>query len=356
MPTTILAINPGSTSTKIGVYEDYKELFTENIALSLEEIASFPRVMEQYQYRHDQIETALKKRGFALSRLTAVVGRGGLTRPLESGIYTISEAMKRDLRACGTGEHACNLGPLLADAIAGELGVPSFVADPGVVDELDDVVRVTGHKLFKRITIFHCLNQKAVARRWCKEQGRSYEESSVIVAHMGGGVSVGYHRNGRVADVNNAFNGEGPFSAERSGTLPAADLAKLCFSGKYAEKEVLKMISGQGGLVSLQGTNDMRVVLKRAHEGDKEADLAFRAFAYGIGKAIGALAAAARGRVDGILLTGGIAYSQEVTDAIREMVDFIAPVFVYPGEGEIEALAIAGFRALAGEAEIKTYE
>jgi butyrate kinase len=166
---------------------------------------------------------------------------------------------------------------------------------------------------------------------------------------------VGYHRNGRVADVNNAFNGEGPFSAERSGTLPAADLAKLCFSGKYAEKEVLKMISGQGGLVSLQGTNDMRVVLKRAHEGDKEADLDFRAFAYGIGKAIGALAAAAHGHVDGILLTGGIAYSQEVTDKIREMVEFIAPVFVYPGEGEIEALATAGFRALAGEAEIKTY-
>ena len=221
---------------------------------------------------------------------------------------------------------------------------------PVVVDELDDVARLYGHKLFRKQSIFHALNQKAVARRWAAEHGKRYDEVTLIVAHMGGGVSVGLHAKGRVVDVNNALNGEGPFSPERSGTLPAGALAKLCFSGAYTEKDVMKMINGQGGMVSLAATNDMRVLEKRYHEGDAEATLVYDAFIYNVGKAIGALAAAADGKVDGIILTGGIAYGKPVQEGLSRMTGWIAPVTVYPGEGELEALAAAGARGLAGDA------
>jgi len=275
--------------------------------------------------------------------------------PIPGGVYRINEGMKADLLAAKYGEHASNLGALIADAFARPLGIPAFIADPVVVDELDDVARVSGNKLFKRNSIFHALNQKAVARRFAKERGRSYEELNLIVAHMGGGVSIGLHRQGRVVDVNQALNGEGPFSPERSGTLPAGDLAKLCFSGRYTQQEVLKMITGKGGMVSFLGTNDMREVERMREEGNKEADLYYRAFVYQVGKYIGSLAAAACGKVDGIILTGGIAFWKELTDRITEMVSFIAPVVVYAGEGELEALALAGQMALSGEIEIKEY-
>jgi butyrate kinase len=256
--------------------------------------------------------------------------------------------MKAVLLAAPYGEHASNLGALIADAIAREIGVPAFIADPVVVDELDDVARLYGHKLLRKQSIFHALNQKAVARRWASEHGRTYEECNLIVAHMGGGVSVGLHRKGRVVDVNNALNGEGPFSPERAGTLPAGPLARLCFSGTYTEKEVLKMITGQGGMVSLAGTNDMRVLEAKRDAGDSEAALVYDAFVYNVGKAIGALAAAAGGTLDGIILTGGIAYGKAVQDGIARMVGWMAPMTVYPGEGELEALAAAGSRALSG--------
>ncbi len=349
MPHTILVINPGSTSTKIGVFEDCVEIFTESVLHSAEEIAAFPTIASQYEFRERHIRGSLSKRGFDLSRLNAVVGRGGLLRPIPGGVYKVTEAMKAELLEACYGEHASNLGALIADRLGCELGIPAFIADPVVVDELSDLARVSGHKMFKRRSIFHALNQKAVARRWCAENKKAYADASLIVVHMGGGVSVGLHQGGRVVDVNNALNGEGPFSPERSGTLPAGELARLCFSGKYTEKEVLRMITGQGGLVSFLGSNDMRVAENGFRSGDPTASLYYRAFIYQVGKAVGALAAAARGKVDAIILTGGIAYGAEVVHGLTEMCDFIAPIVAYPGEGELEALALAGWRALSGE-------
>lgn len=355
MSLAILVINPGSTSTKVAVFEGGTRILDQSISHSAEEIARFPSIAAQYEFREKAIQDVLLQKNFDAKKLGAVVGRGGLLHPIPGGVYRINEGMKADLLAAKYGEHASNLGALIADAFARPLGIPAFIADPVVVDELDDVARVSGNKLFKRNSIFHALNQKAVARRFAKERGRSYEELNLIVAHMGGGVSIGLHRQGRVVDVNQALNGEGPFSPERSGTLPAGDLAKLCFSGRYTQQEVLKMITGKGGMVSFLGTNDMREVERMREEGNKEADLYYRAFVYQVGKYIGSLAAAACGKVDGIILTGGIAFWKELTDRITEMVSFIAPVVVYPGEGELEALALAGQMALSGEIEIKEY-
>jgi len=350
MAQVILVVNPGSTSTKIGVYRDGVELFTEGFSHSADEIAQFQNIADQFTFRERTIREALARKGFDLGSISCVVGRGGLLKPIPGGVYTVNDAMKAELLSARYGEHASNLGALIAAAIAAEIGVPAFIADPVVVDELDDVARVYGHRLFRKQSIFHALNQKAVARRWAREHGRTYEDCTLIVAHMGGGVSVGLHRAGRVVDVNNALNGEGPFSPERSGTLPAGALARICFSGKYTEKEVLKMITGQGGLVSLSSTNDMRVLEGKRNTGEPEAVLVYDAFIYNVGKAIGSLAAAAKGKLEGIILTGGIAYGKPIQDGIEAMVGWMAPVTVYPGEGELEALAAAGARGLAGEA------
>lgn len=355
MPSCILVINPGSTSTKIAVFEETARLFDKSVSHSSDEIKKYPSIAAQYEFRHEAIMDALKAQGFDMKRLAAVVGRGGLLHPIPGGVYRVNEAMKQDLQSARYGEHASNLGALIADNIARELGIPAFIADPVVVDELSDVARVSGNKLFARKSIFHALNQKAVARRFAREQGKRYEDVSVIVAHLGGGVSVGLHQEGKVVDVNQALNGEGPFSPERSGTLPAGDLAKLCFSGKYTEKEVLKLITGAGGMVSFLGTNDMRDVEKLYHAGDPAGTLYYNAFIYQVGKAIGALAAAACGKVDGIIVTGGIAYGKEIVEGLEKMCSFIAPVIAYPGEGELEALAQAGFGALAGEIVIREY-
>jgi butyrate kinase len=355
MPHNVLVINPGSTSTKIAVYEDAKELFQANLAISTEKAASFGSILAQLEFRHEQMLSCLEDRDYDLGRLGVVVGRGGLLRPLKGGIYRVSAAMLDDLQNCRYGEHPCNLGAFLAQHIARRVGIDAYISDPVVVDELMDVARVAGHKLFAKRSVFHALNQKAVARRWCAEQGRAYEEAKLIVAHMGGGVSIGLHLNGQVVDVNNALDGEGPFSAERSGTLPQGDLVRLCFSGKYSEKEVLGMVTGKGGLVSLEGTNDLRVVEERIAAGDAAADLHFRAFGYWVAKAIGGQAAAASGKIDAILLTGGIAFSSNMMTIIEKMCNFIAPIVVYPGEGELESLAQAGARVLSGEAVILDY-
>jgi len=355
MPSIVLVINPGSTSTKFAVFSGAHCIFDQSLSHSATDLAAFPTVASQYEFREKAVERALEERRFDLKTLNAVVGRGGLLHPIPGGVYRVTEAMKADLISARYGEHASNLGGLIADAFAVRLGIPAFIADPVVVDELDDVARVSGHRLFKRISIFHALNQKAVARRYAKSCDRRYEDLNLIVVHMGGGVSIGLHRDGRVVDVNQALSGEGPFTPERSGTLPASDLAKLCFSGQYSLQEVLKMITGKGGMVSFLGTNDMREVCRMREEGNKEADLYYRAFVYQVGKSIGGAAAAAHGAVDAVLLTGGIAFSKDLTDRIAEMVSFIAPVVVYPGEGELEALSLAGQMALSGETEIKEY-
>lgn len=355
MPRSVLVINPGSTSTKIAVYEDGNEFFQANLPISTEEAASFGSIMAQLDFREDQLHKALDARSYDPGRLAVVVGRGGLLRPLKGGIYRVSEAMLADLAACRYGEHPCNLGAFLAQALADKVGIGAYIADPVVVDELWDVSRVAGHRLFEHRSVFHALNQKAVARRWCRERGRSYEEVNLIVAHMGGGVSIGLHMKGQVVDVNNALDGYGPFSAERSGTLPQGDLVRLCFSGKHTLREVLGMVTGKGGLVSLEGTNDMRVVEERIAKGDPAADLHFRAFGYWVGKAIGAQAAAASGKVDAIILTGGIAFSSNMMTIVEKMCNFIAPIVVYPGEGELESLAMAGERVISGEADVLEY-
>jgi butyrate kinase len=355
MPRDVLAINPGSTSTKIALYEDGHEQYSANIPMPGDEAAKYATVFEQLPYREGQLQASFARWPFDLKRINLVMARGGFLRPLPGGIYRIGPAMLSDLASARYGEHASNLGAHLGERIAAELGVEAYIADPVCVDEFWDVARVAGHPLFERRSIFHALNQKAVAKRWCREKGRAYEKSSLIVAHMGGGVSIGYHRAGHVVDVNNALDGEGPFSAERSGSLPVGDLVRLCFSGRHTEREILAMITGKGGLVSYFGTNDLRVVEKRMREGDESADLIFRAFAFGVAKSIGALAAAASGKVDAIILTGGIAFSSNMMTNITKMCNFIAPVIVYPGENELDALAEAGFRLLSGEAKAHVY-
>jgi len=352
----ILAINPGSTSTKLGIFEEEELLFDITLRHSTEEISGFKKITDQYSFRKGIIIKELKDRGVDFKNIVAVVDRGGLVKPIESGIYEVNEAMKRDLMAGLMGEHASNLGGLIADDIAGELpGARAFIVDPVVVDEMEPVARLAGHPEFKRLSIFHALNQKAVARIYAKSVGKKYEELNLIVAHMGGGVSVGAHRKGKVIDVNNALDGDGPFSPERSGGLPSAQIVEKCFSGKYSREEIKAMITGKGGMVAYLGTNNFMEICSRAEKGDKEVKLIRDGASYQVSKEIGAMAAVLKGEVDAILLTGGMAFQESHTTIIREMVEFIAPVIIYPGEDELKALSYNGLLALRGEIVVKKY-
>ena len=357
MSVKILAINPGSTSTKIAIYEDEEEKFVKNIKHTAEQIGWFSNVASQFQFRKDIILNELKAAGFDINEIDAIVGRGGLVKPIESGVYEVNEALIQDLNNPPLGEHASNLGGLIAHDIAKNMknGAKAYIADPVVVDELQDVARVSGHPLFKRVSIFHALNQKAIARIYAKETGKKYEELNLIIAHLGGGISVGAHDHGRVIDVNNALDGDGPFSPERSGSLPTGQLVKLCFSGEKTEAEIKKIIKGEGGLVGHLGTNDAYEVELKAKE-DPKFKLIQDAMSYQIGKSIGAMAAVLKGKVDAILLTGGIAKNPFLVDYVREMVSFIAPVKVYPGEDEMRALAMNGLMVIRGELKAKVYE
>lgn len=299
----------------------------------------------------------LKNAGFNINEINAIVGRGGLVKPIESGVYEVNEALINDLNNPPLGEHASNLGGLIANDIAKSLnnGTKAYIADPVVVDELQDVARLTGHPDFTRVSIFHALNQKAIARTYAKEIGKKYEDINLIIAHLGGGVSVGAHDHGRVIDVNNALDGDGPFSPERSGSLPTGQLVKLCFSGKKTEAEIKKMLKGAGGLVAYLGTNDAYEVEIKAKE-DPKYKLVQDAMSYQVGKAIGEMAAVLKGKVDGILLTGGIAHNPFLVDYVKEMVGFIAPIKVYAGEDEMRALAMNGLMVLRGELSGKIYK
>ena len=356
MTQLILAINPGSTSTKIAVFDGQNEIFTDTLRHSNEELEGYLYVVDQFDFRKNTIIDAIKKRGIALKDIKIVVGRGGLMRPISSGVYRVNDAMIEDLKGFRFGEHASNLGGLIAADLAKEIpGCEAYIADPVVVDELEDIARVTGHPLFKKISIFHALNQKAVAKRFSQSQGKPYEELNLIVVHLGGGVSVGAHKGGKVVDVNNALNGEGPFSPERTGTVPALQLAELCFLGNYTFDQIRKIIAGAGGVVAHLGTNSFIEVQERVGKGDKEAKLIFDAFAYNIAKEIASKAVIFKGQVDSIILTGGIAYSKELTKDIEEMVSFIAPVTVIPGEDEMSALAMNGYGVLTGIEKVKEY-
>ena len=352
----ILAINPGSTSTKVAVFENDKELFSTTLRHSSEEIGRYKTILDQLDFRREVILEAVKASGVALGDLDAVIGRGGLLKPIPSGTYEVNAQMIEDIRLRPAGQHASNLGALLAAEIAQLAGVKAYIADPVVVDELQAEARLTGLPQIKRESIFHALNQKAVARVYADSIGRPYEELNLVVAHLGGGISVGAHRKGLVVDVNNALDGEGPFSPERAGTMPAKAFAELCFSGKYTLTEVSKMLSGKGGIVAHLGSNDTREVGARAEAGDKEAKLVMDSMAYGVGKTIGSMLAVLKGDVDAVILTGGIAYSAYVVGYIKSMIEPLAKVVVMPGENELEALAMNAQRVLEGKLTPKVYE
>lgn len=351
----ILAINPGSTSTKIAVYDNDQEVFETTLRHSTEEIEAYNTIFDQYDFRKKVILDALDDNSINLSKLSAVVGRGGLLKPIEGGTYEVDDNLLDDLKVGVLGEHASNLGGVLAYEIASKLNIPSYIVDPVVVDELDDIARISGMPEIERKSIFHALNQKAVARRLANDLNKEYDSLNLIVAHLGGGVSVGAHKNGRVVEVNNALDGEGPFSPERSGGVPIGDLAKMCFSGDYTHGEIKKMITGNGGLNAYLGTNDGRDVLKMIENGDQKAELVFKAMAYQVSKEIGACATVLKGKVDGIILTGGLAYGKDLVSWIESSVDFISKVYVYPGEDEMKALAEGGLRVLEGKESAKKY-
>lgn len=356
MTYTILTINPGSTSTKVAVYRNEECAFKKNIKHQPEDLANFKRVADQFSYRKDVILKELEGNGVHLNEIDVVVGRGGLLKPLVSGVYEVNDAMRHDLADSPVGEHASNLGGLIADDIAHSLGVKAYIADPVVVDEMDELARLSGHPNFPRISIFHALNQKIIARQAAKDMGKAYEDLNLIGIHLGGGISVAAHRKGRVVDVNNALNGDGPFTPERSGSLPAGLLVEACFSGKYTKQEVNRMLKGEGGLMAYLGTNDALVVETKVKEGDPEWEKIYRGMAYQIAKEIGGLAASAFCMdVDGIFITGGIAYDKTFVGIIKQHVEKIAPVSVYPGEDEMLALATNGLMVLRNEIEPKVY-
>ena len=355
MAQRLLVLNPGSTSTKVAVYEDSHPLAVKSIVHTNQDLAPYPTLYDQLDYRVALVRLWLAQEGFDLSTLTAVVGRGGIIPNIVAGGYLVDDNLVDCLRNYPVFDHASNLGGILAREIGDSLGVPSYIVDPVVVDELTDKARISGMPELPRRSIFHALNQKAVARRFAKENGKRYEDLNLIVIHMGGGVSVGAHDHGKVVDVNNILDGEGCFSPERSGTVPVGDLVKMCFSGKYTQKEVYKKICGNGGFNGYLHTNDAREVGKMAESGNALAKQVWEAFFYQIAKDAGAMAAVLHGKVDQIILTGGIAYNPFTAKTLTEYLGWIAPVTTYPGEDELLALCQGALRVMTGEEEAKNY-
>lgn len=351
----MLIINPGSTSTKIGIFENDKKIFEEAIRHKDKEILKFENVIDQFAYRKEIIKNMVIKNGFIIDSFDLIVGRGGQVKPIESGTYEVNKAMIEDMKSCAYGEHASSLGGIIAKAIADEIGVKAYVVDPPLVDEMHDLARISGLRGIERISSFHALNQKSVAKLFSSEKGKKYEDLNLIVAHMGGGVTVGAHLRGRVIDVDNGLDGDGAFSPERSGGLPLRGVLAMCYSGDYSYQEMKIKVSREGGLFSYFGTKDAKEVAERAESGDKNAALVYEAMAYQIAKQIGSLSTVLEGSVDAILLTGGIAYDEKFVNWIIKRVSFIAPIFVYPGENELQALAEGAIRVLENKEELKEY-
>ena len=363
----ILIINPGSTSTKIGFYEDGKQLFETNLTHSAEEIARYDSVMDQGPMRRDAIVGFLAQNGVEIDSIDLIMARGGLITPIQAGVYQVTPQMREALISGKDGVHACNLSALIADDMAADInksrqlkGEPAvckaYIADAPTSDEMLPELKLTGHPAFERRAAFHTLNSRAMVRRYARNHGTTSEDVTVIVAHMGGGSSVSLHRHGLVIDVNDALGGDGPFSPERAGSVPAFPLVEICFSGKYSKAEVKKMLVGNGGAVAHLGTNDFREIIARAEAGEEACVTFLKAFCISVAKYIGSMAVVVGGKVDGIVLTGGIAYSNYITSQIASMVEFIAPVEVYAGENELESLAENGYGILSGEFEVKKYK
>ena len=351
----LLVINPGSTSTKISIFFGEDEIFTVNIEHKVEELSRFNKASDQDLYRMELILASLKEKKISAAGIKAIVGRGGLLKPIEGGTYRVNQQMVADLRQGVQGDHPSNCGGLIAYAIAKNLGCEAFIVDPVVVDELQDLARLSGMPLIKRRSIFHALNQKAVARQAARSLGKTYREVNLVVVHLGGGISVGAHQKGRVIDVNNALDGDGPFSPERSGGVPVGDLVKTCFSGEYTYADMKKLIKGHGGVVGYLGTNNMRLVEEEVKKGNKEYQVIFEGIAYQVSKEIGACCTVLMGQVDAICLTGGLANSEMMTGLIKDRVKWIARVLIYPGEEEMKALALGALRVLRGEEEALEY-
>ncbi|MBC2375075.1 butyrate kinase [Listeria welshimeri] len=351
----VLTINPGSTSTKLAVYQGDKVLFEETVRHTMQEFADFNNVQEQFDFRWQVLRRVIDAFGYDVNNLDAVVGRGGLLRPVAGGTYMVTEKMLADLKTNKYGEHASNLGAMLAKKLADTLDIPSFIVDPVVVDEMQPIARFSGNELIARKSIFHALNHKAAGRKIAKKIGSDYEKLNFVIAHLGGGISVAAHRQGKAVDVNNALDGDGPFSPERSGSLPMNDFLEACFSGKWNKRELHDLIIGRGGMISYLGTNSMLEVEAKVKAGDEKSIQAFDAMAYQVSKEIGACSTVLHGKIDAIILTGGLARSDLFTSKIIEQTNWIASVIIEPGEDELEALNSGVQRVLAGLEKEKLY-
>lgn len=351
----VLAINPGSTTTKVAVYDDQNPVLELVIRHTHEEVTRFREAVDQLDWRHDVIVNALHEANFDLHQLSAVIGRGGLVHPIPGGVYEVNDKMCDDL-VHAQKKHVCNIGAMLARRIATEVGVKAYIADPPVVDEMSEEAHFTGLPECRRRAVFHALNHRATARLHCQKTGVRYEDVNLIVVHMGGGISVAAHSKGLILDVNNALDGDGPMAPDRAGSLPSSELIRLCFSGKYTEKELIHRISAHGGLVAYLGSTSVQEIEERIVQGDQKAETVLRAMCYTIAKQICATTVATSGDVDAIILTGGIAHSQRVVDYIRSKCSFIAPIHVYPGENELRSLALNASLVLNGQLEAKIYE
>ena len=345
----ILVINPGSTSTKVAIYEDNKQIELFSVRHAVDDLMQFARVLDQFDFRYELIIKGLQEKGIPLD-FSVVMGRGGMLPPVKSGVYEVNKKMLETLRKAERGEHASNLGAFLADKIAKQIhGCKAYIADPVSVDELDEIARISGLPEIPRQSIFHALNHKAAGRFHASEIGKKYEDLNLVIAHLGGGVSVAVHKKGRVVDVNQGLDGYGPISPERSGTLDNGQMVRLCFSGKYSEREIMRKLAGKGGLIAHLGSNDVQELVKKAEGGDEKVKLVLDAMCYTIGKEIGAMLAVLKGDVDGVILTGGVAFSDYVVNQVKQMIEPYAKVFVLAGEDEMGALAANAVRLLKGE-------
>ncbi len=351
----ILVMNPGSTSTKVALFQNEDCIFSESLPHSANTLAKFASMVDQFEFRLESIRSILQQKQVALETIDAFVGRGGLLKPIASGTWVIDEKMLYDLRLAKYGEHASNLGAILAFELAKSDQKPSYIVDPVVVNELCNLARYSGHPLLPRKSIFHALNQKAVARKVATLLNKPYEQLNLIVAHMGGGISVASHQQGSVVDVNNALDGEGPFSPERSGTLPVGDLVRICFSSKYDEPTIKKMIKGRGGLVAYLNSNDVRTIQADIDNGNEQAREIHDAMAYQVSKEIASHAAVLKGSIDAIALCGGLAFNHSFIEWIKDRISFLAPVHVFAGEEEMQALALGALRVLKNEEAAKRY-
>lgn len=352
----LLIINMGSTSTKAGVYLNHSLVWMHTISHPRDEITSYLHFMDQYSYRLDAVLALLAEKEERPENFQAIVSRGGTVQPVRGGTYTITENMLRDSQSGKYGDHPCNIGGQIAYNLGKKYGIPAFTVDPPVCNELREEATYSGLPEIERTACFQALNHRAAARKYCRAHHAAYEDVNLIVAHMGGGITVAAHEKGRITDVNNGLAGDGPFALERSGGLPVGGLIRLCYSGQYSLDEMLRRVNGRGGMAAYLGTVNGKEVQQRIDSGDVKADTVTRAMAYQVSKEIGSIAAAMCGQVDAILLTAGLAYWEYFVSLIKSRVSFIAPVILYPGENELESLALGALRVLENEEALQNYD